>query len=89
MVSVTSAVTGSVTKTVKAEIKPCSNMLKDSSSDTQHISSGTLKSVVKCAVQEEDRSKHLMVFGLPEEEKDNLQSFYTAWCKTSHGVMSS
>ena len=73
MISVTSAVTESVSETVKAEIRSYSDVLKESCSETQLISSDALKSALKCAVQEEDRSKHLMVFGLPEEENENLK----------------
>ena len=69
--SVQSAVTASVSETVQAEIKSYSEAVKCSTESNQ-ISSETLKSAVKSAVQEEDRGKNLMMFGVPEEGKENL-----------------
>ena len=73
LTSVQTAVSASVSETVKAEIKSYSEVVKESSNPS--ISSETLKHVVKSAVQEEDRSKHLMVFGLPEQQNED----WTCW----------
>ena len=70
LTSVQTAVSASVSETVKAEIKSYSEVVKESSNPS--ISSETLKHVVKSAVQEEDRSKHIMVFGLPEQQNEDL-----------------
>ena len=70
--SVQTAVTSTVSETVKAEIKTYSDVVKDVSSEQRQISAETLKSVVKSTMQEEDRSKNLMIFGLVEEENEEL-----------------
>ena len=72
--SVQKVVATSVSESMKAEIKSYSQVVKSSSSGPSQISSEALKNVVKSAVQEGDRSKQLMVFGLPEEENENLAS---------------
>ena len=33
----------------------------------------TLKNVVKSVVQEEDRSRNVIIFGLPEENNENVE----------------
>ena len=72
--SVQTAVTATVSETVKAEIKTYSDVVKESTSGQTQITSETLKSVVKNTMQEEDRSKNLIVFGLVEQENEDLQS---------------
>ena len=68
--AVQTAVSASVSETVKAEMKSYSDVVKESNIPT--LTSETLKHVVKSAVQEEDRSKHVMVFGLTEELNEDL-----------------
>ena len=68
--SVQKAVSSSVSETVKAEMKTYSSVVQ--SINTPALSTETLKSVVKSVVQEEDRSKSVMVFGLSEEEGEDL-----------------
>ena len=70
--SVQKAVSTSVSETVKAELKTYSSVVQGSSAPS--FSTETLRNVVKSAVQEEDRSKNVMVFELGEEKDENLAS---------------
>ena len=67
------AVQTTVQNSVEKEIKQYSQALTTNSSGTG-VSHGALKNVVKSALKEEDRSKNLVVFGLVEEEKEQLES---------------
>ena len=55
-----------VQDTFKTEIKSYSAAVKSSTSSSAVIPPGNLQSVAKKIVEEEDRSKNVMVFGLPE-----------------------
>ena len=72
LASVQSAMTETVSETVKAGIKSYSDVVKCSSESTAQISSDTVRSAVKSVVQEEDRCKNLMLFGVSDEEKEDL-----------------
>jgi hypothetical protein len=73
--SVKSSVKSSVGESVKAELEMYSAVLTNNSSESQKIiSCETIKKVVQTVVQEEDRSKNLMIFGLPEQENEQLES---------------
>ena len=73
LASVQSAVTETVSETVKAEIKSYSDVVKCSSESAaqNQISSDTVRSAVKSAVEEEDRSRNLMLFGVVEKESED------------------
>ena len=71
--TLTTAVQSTVQNSVEKEIKQYSQVLTTKSSGTV-VSHGALKSVVKSALKEEDRSKNLVVFGLVEQEKEQLEN---------------
>ena len=66
-----------VQDTFKAEIKSYSAAVESSTSSSLVIPSGKLQSVAKTIVEEEDRSKHVMVFGLPESSTEPLADVAT------------
>lgn len=66
--SVERTVKSSVQETVKAEFQTYSSAVQKG----QSVSPANLKSVVKEVVEEEDRSRNIMVFGLKEEENELL-----------------
>ena len=63
----------SVEDTMKTEMKSYSQILQKHVPQPT-IANETVKTIVQTVVQEEDRSKSLMVFGLPEEEDEVLSS---------------
>ena len=65
--SLQSTVTASVESSVKAEFVSYSDKLKKSPAPTVAVPAETLKNVVKSVVEEEDRTRSVMLFGLPEE----------------------
>ena len=67
----------SVEDSVKAEFNSYSAALKSNLPQEHTISSKTLKHVVKSVVQEEDRSRNVMIFGLPEEPNEQLDTKVT------------
>ena len=67
------AVQTTVQNSVEKEMKQYSQALTTKSSGTG-VSHGALKNVIKSALEEEDRSKNLVVFGLIEDEKEQLES---------------
>ena len=71
-----SAVVSSVEESVKTELRSYSEVASTLSSASKPPSAAysreTLKSVVKHVVEEEDRSRNIMVFGLPESENEIL-----------------
>ena len=67
------AVQSTVQTSVEKEMKQYSQVLTTKSSGSG-VSHGALKSVVKSALKEEDRSRNLVVFGLVEEEKELLEN---------------
>ncbi len=70
--SVHTAVTTSVSESVKAEFMSYSAAVQNNVNVDQGLTTEKLKQVVKTTVQEEDRCKNVMVFGLAEEENENL-----------------
>ena len=69
------AVTSSVHESVKAEFKSYSSAVEKGTVQSQSVTpltSATLKWVVKEVVEEEDRSRNIMVFGLVEETDELL-----------------
>ena len=70
--AVTSSVTSSVQETVKEEFKSYSSVVKSGQKDQANVTSANIVSVVKKVVEEEDRSRNVMVFGLAEEEHEQL-----------------
>ena len=62
----------SVVDSVKTEFQTFSSTVKNAQPTEQVISSETLKSVVKRVVEEEDRSRNVVVFGLSEGSDSQL-----------------
>lgn len=71
--SLQATVKTSVENTVKAEIKSYSEAVQENLPQPT-IAQETVKSIVQAVVQEKDRSRSFMVFNLPEEEKEQLNS---------------
>ena len=69
--TVTSSVQ-SVQQTVKEEFRSYSSVIKGQEQQIQTLSPRTLDTVVKKVVKQEDRSRHVMIFGLPEETDEKL-----------------
>ena len=69
--SLQATVEAAVTSTVQTEIKGYSAAVKKGSGATVY-SKETLKTVLKSVVAEEDRSRNLVVYGLKEEEGEQL-----------------
>lgn len=67
-----SAVSSTVQESVKAEFKSYSAAVQMGSNQAQPVRPVVLKSVVKEVIEEEDRSRNIMVFGLVEEENEQL-----------------
>ena len=64
----------SVADSVKEEFKSYSSVVGNSQPATAPvISPEALKTVVKTVVAEEDRSRNLLVFGLPDDEEEQLE----------------
>ena len=61
-----------VTDSVKAEFKSYSSVVQQSPPSEPTMSSSTLQSVVKRVVEEEDRSRNLVIFGLAEAEGEKI-----------------
>ena len=60
-----------VEESVKSEFKSYSSVLGQNK--LSEFSSKDIKNVVRTVVEEEDRSKNLIVFGLAEEQNENLE----------------
>ena len=73
--SVQSSVKTTVEESIKAEFDMYSSKLQ---SPAAAIAPDTVKSFVKTVVEEEDRSRSLMVFGLAESSKENLSTKISA-----------
>jgi hypothetical protein len=68
------AVENTVQATVQREFKSYSDVVaKNTSASGPVCTEESLKNAVKTAIKEEDRSKNLMVFGLGEEDEENLE----------------
>ena len=66
-------VTSSVGETVKSEFKTYSSALQANLVQSkQPVNTEELKKAVQAVVQEEDRSKNLMIFNLPEQENEEI-----------------
>ena len=74
--AVHTAVKTSVEDSVKEQFKSYSDAVQENvivcQSENQSVTPEVLKKVVKSVVQEEDRSRNLMVFGIPEKENENI-----------------
>ena len=74
--AVQTAVKTTVEDSVKEQFKSYSDAVQENvmvcQPDSPSLTPEFLKEVVQAVVQKEDRSRNLMVFGLPEEENDNL-----------------
>ena len=70
--SLKSAVKSSVEDSVKSELKSYSSVVQSSCPQESIINPVELKKVVQTVVDQEDRSKNLMLFGLPEERGEQL-----------------
>ena len=73
--SLQSTVKTTVEESVKAEFDTYSSKVQ---SPAPAIAADTVKSFVKTVVEEEDRSRSLMVFGLAEASKENLSNKISA-----------
>ena len=71
-------VKSSVAETVKAEFVTYSAAVQKNRPPSPALAPETLKSVVKKVAEEEDRSRSLMVFGLPEEGDEQLRDKVSA-----------
>ena len=68
-------VKSSVDETVKAELKSyIATLTGNAAANQKTISPETIKQVVQSVVQEEDRSTNLLIFGLPEQAEEQLES---------------
>ena len=74
--AVQTAVKTTVEDSVKEQFKSYSDAVQENvmvcQPDSPSLTPEVLKEVVQAVVQKEDRNRNLMVFGLPEEENDNL-----------------
>ena len=61
-----------VTDSVRAEFKSYSSVVQQSPPNEPTMSSSTLQSVVKRVVEEEDRSRNLVIFGLAEADGEKI-----------------
>ena len=71
--SVKLAVESTVQSSVQQEIKSYSEAVMKKSSETV-VTEKSLKSVVRSAIEDEDRSKNLIIFGLTEQDGEKLDS---------------
>ncbi len=76
--SLKASVTSSVQKTVETEFKTYSSAVVQGQDQKQALVPGNLKTVVKEVVEQEDRSRNIMVFGLPEEADEQLNDKVSA-----------
>ena len=72
--SMENVVKSSVADSVKEEFKSYSSVVSNSQPTAPVICQKALTSVVKSVVEEEDRSRNFLVFGLPEEEEEGLET---------------
>ena len=72
--ALTSSVTTSLQETVQKEIKSYSSAVKAGQCQQQEsiVKTADILSVVKKVVEQEDRSRNIMVFGLADEENETL-----------------
>ena len=78
LASLQTAVRNSVQDSVKTEIQTYSAALNKPTAAAAAISPGAFKKVVKEVIEDEDRSKNLMVFGLSEETGEQLDDKISA-----------
>ena len=69
-----SAVESTVQNTVQKEIKSYSEVVTNQSSEAGTQIQDSLRKAVKSAIDEDDRSKNLVVFGLDESDKEQIDS---------------
>ena len=70
--TVTSSVASSVQETVKAELRSYSAVVSNGQTESS-ITPANISSVVKRVVEEEDRGRNIMLFGLKEENNEVLE----------------
>ena len=72
---ISAAVKSTVTSTVKSEVKSFSDVIKNGTAQKSVINPVSLKNTVKQVVEqdEEDRSKNVMIFGLPDTEDEETE----------------
>ena len=63
---ISAAVKSTVTSTVKSEVKSFSDVIKNGTAQKSDINPVSLKNTVKQVVEQEDRSKNVMIFGLQD-----------------------
>ena len=75
MESLKTSVTSSVGESVKAEFETYSSaLLRNLPQPTPPVSKEELKTAVKTVVQEEDRGRNVMIFNLPEQEGEEINT---------------
>ena len=74
LVELENVVKSSVATSVKEEFKSHSSVVSSSTPAAPTFCPETLKTVVKTVVAEEDRSRNALVFGLPEEDGEELET---------------
>jgi hypothetical protein len=72
LAAVQTAVKTTVEDSVKEQFKSYSDIVQVCQPESPSLSPEVLKKVVQSVVQQEDRSRNLMVFGIPETENENL-----------------
>ena len=72
LASLQTAVRATVQDSVKTEMKSYGDVLRGSTPAAATISPATFKKVVRDVMKDEDRSKNVMVFGLVEEDGEQL-----------------
>ncbi len=63
-----------VQSTVKSELKSYSDAVQSSCSNGAVFTPEIVKEAVKCVVQEEDRNRNIMIYGVKEQEEDAVQT---------------
>ena len=71
--SLESSVEKTVHSTVEREIKSYSEAVSNCSTAQPVVTPEKLKHAIKSAIKEEDRSRNLIVFGLLDEEKEQVE----------------
>jgi hypothetical protein len=72
LAAVQTVVKTTVEDSVKEQFKSYSDIVQVCQPESPSLSPEVLKKVVQSVVQQEDRSRNLMVFGIPETENENL-----------------
>ena len=70
---ISTAVQSTVTSTVKNEVKSFSEVVKKGTTEKPAMSQVSLKKTVREVVEQEDRSRNVMVFGLPDRSDEETE----------------